>query len=169
MRAARIYRPAELVGRKINHLQVQACHDPAKGCLLGRGQRRHTRATQPRLGRACGRGDRGELHRSPRICPEQEGRYLGRRPAVNRCWSDFAPSARVTGPIPNRRYTESIGEVFEVVEPDPRPRRGERGDTAPRQFDILQSRRGWRAINAIMRAMGCFFAPRQLADDFSWR
>ena len=82
MRAARIYRPAELIGGKINHLQVQACHGPAKGCLLGWGQRRHTRATQPRLGRACGRGDRGELRRSPRICPEQEGRYLGRRPAV---------------------------------------------------------------------------------------
>jgi endonuclease YncB( thermonuclease family) len=36
MRAARIYRPAELIGGKINHLQVQACHGPAKGCLLGR-------------------------------------------------------------------------------------------------------------------------------------
>src|SRR5262249_25681364 len=88
MRAARIYRLAELIGGKINHLQVQACHGPAKGCLLGRGQRRHTLATQPRLGRACGRGDRGELRRSPRICPEQEGRYLGRRPAVNRCWGE---------------------------------------------------------------------------------
>src|SRR5262249_20347664 len=88
MRAARIYRPAELIGGKVNHLQVQAYHGPAKGCLLGWGQRRHTRATQPGLGRACGRGDRGELRRSPRICPEQEGRYLGRRPAVNRCWRE---------------------------------------------------------------------------------
>ena len=82
MRAARIYGPAELIGEKINHLQVQACHGPAKGCLLGWGQRCHTLATQPRLGRACGRSDRGELRRSPRICPEQEGRYLGRRSAV---------------------------------------------------------------------------------------
>ena len=31
---------------------------------------------------------RGELRRSPRFCPEQEGRYLGRRPAVNRCWRE---------------------------------------------------------------------------------
>jgi len=90
MRAARIYRPAELIGGKINHLQVQACHGPAKGCLLGWGHRCHTLAAQPRLGRACGRSDRGELRRSPRICPEQEGRYLGRRPAVNRCsWEEF--------------------------------------------------------------------------------
>jgi len=88
MRAARIYRPAELIGGKINHLQVQACHSPAKGCLLGWGQRCHTLATQPRMGRACGRGDRGELCRSPRICPGQEGRHLGRRPAVNRCWRE---------------------------------------------------------------------------------
>ena len=88
MRAARIYRPAELIGGKVNHLQVQACHGPAKGSLLGRGQRCHTLAAQPRLGRACGRGDRSELRRSPRICPEQEGGYLGSRSAVNRCWRE---------------------------------------------------------------------------------
>jgi endonuclease YncB( thermonuclease family) len=42
MRAARIFRPAELIGGKVNHLQVQVCHGTAKGYLLGRGQRRHT-------------------------------------------------------------------------------------------------------------------------------
>jgi hypothetical protein len=44
MRAARIYRPAELIGGKINHLQVQACHGPANGCLLGWGHRPNTMA-----------------------------------------------------------------------------------------------------------------------------
>jgi len=68
---------------KFKHVSV-----PPKGCLLGCGQRCHTLATQPRLGRACGRGDRGELRRSPRICPEQEGGYLGSRSAVNRCWRE---------------------------------------------------------------------------------
>jgi hypothetical protein len=87
MRAARIYGPADLIGGKINHLQVQACHGPAKGCLLGGGQRRHTFPTQPGLGRACGRGHRGDLRRSPGIRPEQKGRYLGRRSAVNGRWT----------------------------------------------------------------------------------
>src|SRR5262249_2432899 len=88
MRAARIYRLAELIGGKINHLQVQACHGPAQGCLLGWGRRCPPFAAEPRLGRAGGGGDRGKLRRSPSVCPEQEGRYLGRRPAVNRCWRE---------------------------------------------------------------------------------
>src|SRR6516162_11404779 len=108
MRAARIYRPAELIGGKINHLQVQACHGPAKGCLLGWGQRCHTRATQPRLGRACGRSDRGELRRSPRICPEQEGRYLGRRPAVKPLPCPSHRGCRTAWPDPRERRSSRL-------------------------------------------------------------
>src|SRR5262249_30073186 len=109
MWAARIYRPAELIGGKSNYLRVQACHGPAKGRLLGRGQRRHTLATQPRLGGACGRGEQRRATSKPSLLPrarrQGSGETARREPLLEGGVSH--PKRAGRDPVPNRRRTES--------------------------------------------------------------